>query len=214
MKRDLFAMKRKLKTIFASASLLALGGLGAGAALAAEDAFVAPSGEYETDPKHRYISFSYLHQGLSRPVLRWGDWDATLDWDADNPENSSVAVTIDVNAVDSGVDEFNDHLRSADFFDVANHPEITFVSTGVEQTGEGEGRITGDLTIKGITKAVTLNAVYNASVDDARNNRHKIGFSATTSVKRSDFDVDAYVPFVGDDVDIVIEAEFVKPSGD
>lgn len=177
------------------------------------DLSVAPSGKYITDPKHRYIAFSYLHQGYSRPQLRWRDWRGELDWNAKTPEESSVMVTIDARSIDSGVDEFDEHLRSADFFDVANHPTITFESTSVERTGPNTGKVTGNLAIKGIVKPVTLDVVLNRAGSDPQSNQPKLGFSARGEVNRSDFDLDQYVPFVGDKVTLVIETEFQSESG-
>lgn len=176
----------------------------------------AISGVYAPDPGHRYITFSYLHQGFSRPWLRWRDWTGELNWNADAPEESSVNVTIDVNSIDSGVDEFDGHLVSENWFNAAQHPQITFVSTNVEKTGANTGKITGDLTIKGVTKPVTLDAVFNKGEFQERANAYKLGFSAKTTVKRTDFDVGAYVPAVGDDVDILIETEWVMaaPAGE
>ncbi len=164
----------------------------------------AISGVYTTESGHRYITFSYLHQGLSRPWLRWRDWDGELTWDADAPEASSVNVTINVASIDSGVDVFDGHLTSDQWFDAAQYPEITFVSTAVEKTGANTG--------KGQTKPVTLDAVFNKGAYDERGNQYKLGFSGTTTVKRSDFGVDAYVPYVGDEVDVVIETEWVMPA--
>ena len=135
----------------------------------AEDGFAAISGTYTTDPGHRYITFSYMHQGLSRPFLRWRDWEGTLEWNAEEPASSSVNVVIDTASIDTGVDVFDGHLQEERFFDAANHPEITFVSTGVEKTGDNTGVITGDLTIKGQTKPVSLNVTYNTSRFDDRN---------------------------------------------
>jgi len=177
----------------------------------APEASAAISGTYQADPGHRYITFSYLHQGYSRPFLRWRDWDATLEWDADDPTASSVSVTIDANSIDSGVDEFDGHLKGDKFFDTANHPEITFVSTSLTKTGDNTGTLTGDLTIKGNTKPVTLDVTLNRAAFEDRGQVYKIGFSATGAVKRSDFGVDAYVPFVGDEVSLVIETEFLNP---
>lgn len=171
----------------------------------------AISGVYKTDPTHRYITFSYSHAGFSNPWLRWRDWEGTLDWNAENPAASSINVVIDAASIDSGVDVFDGHLREERFFDVENHPEITFVSTNVEKTGDTTGKITGDLTIKGITKPVTLDVVFNNSAFDERNSRYKLGFSGKTTIKRSDYDVDLYAPAVGDDVDIIIETEFLMP---
>ena len=169
------------------------------------------SGEYTNDKTHAYISFDYLHQGLSRPVLRWRNWDATLDWNAEEPTASSVAVTIDATSIDSGVDVFDGHLRGENFFDVENHPEITFVSTGLEKLTDETGKMTGDLTIKGITKSVVLDVKLYQSTFSERANAYKIGFAASGTVKRSDFDVGLYVPAVSDDVNLDIQVEFVKP---
>lgn len=172
----------------------------------------AVSGVYSPDPNHRYITFSYFHQGFSNPWLRWRDWTGELDWNAETPENSSVNVTIDVSSIDSGVDEFDGHLVSENWFNAAQYPQITFVSTKVEKTGANTGKITGDLTIKGVTKPVTLNVVFHKGAYQERANNYKLGFSGKTTVKRTDFDVGAYVPVVGDDVDIVIETEWVMDA--
>ncbi len=180
-----------------------------------EDAEAAPaaiSGEYKTDPQHRYITFHYLHQGFARPHLRWRDWDATLAWNAEDPTASSVSVNINAASIDSGVDEFDGHLRGEQFFDVENHPEITFESTSLTAGDDNTGTMTGDLAIKGITKPITLDVTMNRAAFDERKNEYKIGFSAKGVVKRSDFGVDLYTPFVGDEVDLIIEAEFLMPA--
>ncbi len=174
----------------------------------------AVSGVYAPDAGHRYIVFSYLHQGYSRPIVRWDDWTGELDWNADAPSESSVSITIDVDSVNSGVADFDGHLKGERFFDVANYPEITFVSTDVETTGPDTGTITGDLTIKDMTKPVTLDVVFRKGAYDERNNIYKLGFSGTTTVKRSDFGVGAFVPMVSDEVDIQIETEWEMPAPD
>ncbi len=177
----------------------------------AADLSAAPSGAYVTDPNHRYITFTYLHQGFSRPYLRWRDWTGELTWNAEDPAASSIEVVIDAESIDSGVDDFDGHLKSADFFDVANHPEIAFVSTSVERTGATAGTVTGDLTIKGVTKPVTLTVAFNLAAA-GRDGTPKLGFSAKGTVKRSDFGVDKYVPYVSDEVDVIIEAELVSSA--
>lgn len=194
----------------AIAGAVALGGLASGAAAADDSGAI--SGQYQSEAKHRYITFSYMHQGLSRPHLRWRDWDASLDWNAEDPTASSISVDIKAASIDSGVDEFDGHLRGEQFFDVENHPNITFVSTSLTKSSDTTGTMTGDLTIKGITKPVTLDVTMNNGFFDARGNQYKIGFSAKGSVKRSDYGVDLYTPFVGDEVDVVIESEFVMPA--
>lgn len=172
----------------------------------------AVSGVYAPDEKHRYITFSYMHQGYSRPWVRWRAWTGELNWDAETPENSSVSVTIDAAAVDSGVDEFDGHLQGDRFFDTANYPEITFVSTSVAKTGVDTGTIAGDLTIKGVTRPVTLDVKFNKGAYEDRGNRYKLGFSATASVIRSEFGMDFLVPAVSDQVDIVIETEWMMSA--
>ncbi len=172
----------------------------------------AESGEYTSDPTHAYITFSYLHQGYSRPFLRWGDWDATLDWNADNPQESEVAVEIDAASIDSGVAKFDDHLKSADFFEVEKFPTITFKSGEIEKTGENTGVMEGVLTVKGEEKPVTLDVTFNRADFDERRKAHKIGFSARGKVSRTELGVGKYAPFVGDEVDLIIEVEFVKPQ--
>ncbi|MBI1392258.1 MAG: polyisoprenoid-binding protein [Alphaproteobacteria bacterium] len=175
------------------------------------DPTIAPSGEYVTDSGHAYITFSYLHQGYSRPFLRWGEWTGTLDWNADAPSESSVDVNIVAASIDSGVEKFDDHLKSADFFEVETYPSITFKSSQIKTTGPTTGEMTGVLKIKDQEKPVTLDVTFNRA-GETQNGGHKIGFSARGQVKRSDFGVDKYVPFVGDDVDLIIEVEFEKPQ--
>lgn len=176
------------------------------------DASAAVPGTYKPDGNHAYITFSYDHQGYSRPWLRWRSWTGDLNWNPSAPELSSIAVVIDVASIDSGVDQFDEHLKSADFFDVATNPQITFTSTAVTIDGPAAAKVAGDLTIKGVTKPVTLDVTINRAADDGFAKAYKLGFSGKTAIKRSDFGVDKYVPFVGDDVEVTIEAEFVMPK--
>ncbi|MEO1014384.1 MAG: YceI family protein [Pseudomonadota bacterium] len=196
---------------FLAASVLAF----AAAPAFAQDApnpAAAESGEYTSDPTHAYITFSYSHQGYSRPFLRWRDWNATLDWDADKPEESDVEVEIVAASIDSGVDKFDDHLKSADFFEVEKFPTITFKSGDIEKTGDNTGVMNGVLVVKGEEKPVTLDVTFNRADFDERKKAHKIGFSARGKVSRTELGVGKYAPFVGDDVDLLIEVEFVKPQ--
>jgi polyisoprenoid-binding protein YceI len=178
------------------------------------DASVAPAGVYKTDPRHAYITFSYDHQGYSRPWVRWRAWTGELNWNPSAPEQSTITATIDASSADSGVDAFDEHLESADFFDAANHPEISFKSTSISLAGGAKGTMAGDLTIKGVTKPVTLDVTINKAANDDFAKAYKLGFSAKGLVKRSDFGVDKYVPFVGDEVTVVIETEWTMPRAE
>ena len=150
--------------------------------------------------------------GYSNPWLRWRDWDAILEWNAEDPSASSISVVIDTASIDSGVDVFDGHLKSDLFFDVENHSQITFASTGLAAIDDKTGTMTGDLTIMDVTKPVTLDVVFNNAGFSERDGIYKLGFSAKTSVNRSDFGLDYAVPYVSDKVDITIEAEFIMPA--
>jgi len=170
----------------------------------------APSGVYKSESGHAYIAFTYLHQGFSRPVLRWGEFDATVNLDAQNPTESTLSVTIPAASIDSGVAKFDEHLVSADFFDVANHPTITFTSTSLQEVQRGRGHLVGNLTMKGITKPVTLDVKLNKVGENFRSKAPMFGISATGRINRSDWDLGKYAPSVGNDVDLTIEVEFIK----
>lgn len=176
------------------------------------DLSAARSGLYTPDPHHHHLLFNYAHQGYSVSWVRWRDWTGELNWNAEDPEASTIAVTIDARGVDSGVDEFDGHLMGESFFDAANHPTIAFTSTSLERTGPNAGKMTGDLTIKGVTKPVTLDVVLNKAGFDERANAYRLGFSAKGEVNRSDFGLDLYAPFVSNEVNLVIESEFMSPA--
>ena len=169
----------------------------------------APSGVYKSESGHAYIAMSYDHQGYSRPILRWGTFDATINLDAENAENSSLSVVIDTASMDSGVDAFDDHLRGDGFFDAAQYPTITFNSTSMKQLVQGRGKVTGDLTIKDITKPVTLDVKLNKVGKHFRSKKDLFGISAKTTIRRDDFGVGKY-DAVGQEVKIKIEVEFLK----
>jgi len=171
----------------------------------------APAGTYEVEKNHAYIMFSYLHQGYSKPVLSWSDWDSTMEWNPSDPESSSVNVSIKADKIDSAVPVFDDHLRDGQFFDTANHPLITFKSTNLEYKSGTSGVMTGDLTMKGITKPVSLDVTFNKAGAN-RGGGHKLGFSATGQIMRSDWDLGLYKPAISDEVDLVIEVEYVRPE--
>lgn len=168
-----------------------------------------PSGTYKSEQGHTYVSFQYWHQGYSRPTIRWAVTDAVVELDAENPENSTLMVTIPSASIDTGVKAFDEHMVSADFFDVENHPTITFKSTDIDQAILGGGSVTGDLTIKGVTKPITFTGKVNKTGKHFRSGVPMFGISATASLKRSDYGVDKYAP-MGEDIDITVEAEFQK----
>ena len=155
------------------------------------------------------MTFQYSHNGFSNPIIRWGTTDATVTFDAENPENSKLTVTLPVKDIDTGVAAWDDHIKGEGFFDLANHPEITFVSTDIEQIKDGYGTLTGDLTIKGVTRPFVLTGTVNKVGKGIRTGIDMFGVSAKGQLKRSDFGVDKYSP-VGEDIEITVEVEFQK----
>jgi len=177
------------------------------AAPVAAPALDVPSGTYVMDKTHGYVTFSYLHKGLSHPQLRFNNVDATIELDAENPQESYVDVTIMAASIDSGVAKFDTHLNSPDFFNTAINPEITFESTAFTRVDATSGTMTGDLTMMGLSKPISFDVVLigTNNGDDAA-----IGVEGRTKLMRSDWNLGKYVPYVGDEVSIVISAEFHK----
>ena len=182
------------------------------AALAtASTAALAEPVTYKIDPSHTNVIAQWNHFGFSNPTAHFGDADGTLVYDADDVAASSVEVTLPLSGLDSYTAKFDQHLRSSDFFDAAAFPLATFESTRVEAVGEGKLKVTGNLTIKDITKPVVLDVTLN-KVGVHMNKQPAIGFDATTTVKRSDFDLGMAAPMVSDEVEIRITTEASVPK--
>lgn len=171
-----------------------------------------PSGDYALDTHHGYISFTYSHMGFSTPHVGFSAFDIDMNLDSGNVENSLVSVEIDTTSIDSRVEEFDGHLQGEDFFDTANFPQATFVSTDIKSTGENTFNVRGDLTIKGVTKSVTLMTTINKAAMHPMQKVPTVGISGETKINRSDFDLGKYVPNVGDEVTISVTAELHKKA--
>ncbi len=176
-------------------------------------AFAAPV-TYRIDPNHTDVIAQWSHFGLSNPSAHFGKADGTLVYDAENVSASSVNVTLPLSGLNSFVERFDAHLRSADFFEAEKYPDATFRSTRVEAAGEGKLKVTGELTIKGITKPVVLDVTLNGAGEHPMAKRPAIGFDATASVLRSDFGLGKNVPMVSDEVKLRITTEAVAPKVD
>jgi polyisoprenoid-binding protein YceI len=166
---------------------------------------------------HSTIVVSWSHAGLSRHSARVVGVEGTLELDTDIPEAARVDVRIDPSKISSGVGALDRLLRSADFFDVAAHPAITFRSTSVVRTGERSGDVSGDLTIRGTTRPVTLAVTWNFTgehplglINPSFAGKFVSGFSATTRLLRSEWGLGRGAPLISDEVDIAIELEAVR----
>lgn len=165
---------------------------------------------YKFDTVHTQILFFVDHLGFSISEGEFLDFDGGFTFDTENPVNSSIDVTIDTNSIDMDDEKWDEHMKSADFFNVTEFPNMTFKSTAVEVTGEKTANITGDLTLLGVTKPVTLTVEHRKSGKSPFGNEYKAGFRAKGSLKRSDFGMNYGLPNVGDEVQIQIEVEAVR----
>jgi polyisoprenoid-binding protein YceI len=176
-------------------------------AFASAFAFAEPV-TYTIDGGHTQARFNWNHFGFSNPGAGFDDIQGTIRYDAADAGNSSVEVTIAIDSVNSHVAKLDDHLKSADFFDATTYPQATFRSTRVEKGAtEGSLKVTGDLSLHGVTRPVVLEATLNRAGEHPMSKTPTIGFDAHTTIKRSDFGIDKYVPNVSDEIRIAITTE-------
>ncbi|OTG82722.1 polyisoprenoid-binding protein [Acinetobacter sp. ANC 5054] len=167
---------------------------------------------YQIDPTHTATVFNWNHFGFSTPSANFSDIQGVINVDNAKPSNSSVNVTIPLSSLNTNVKALDEHLKTADFFDAEKYPNITFKSTKVQAISKTKYKITGNLTIKNVTKPVVLDAVLNKQAVHPMTKAETIGFNATTSFNRSAFGVGAYVPNVGDKITVNITTEAAVPA--
>lgn len=166
--------------------------------------------KYSFDKLHTQISFTVNHLGFSNSMGRFLDFDGGFTFDHGEPAKSSVEVTINTNGLEMNDAKWNEHLKGPDFFNVEKFPAMTFKSTKIDVTGENTADITGDLTLLGVTKPVTLHTVMNKVGKHPMGEKYAAGFSADAMLKRSDFGMGYGLPMVGDEVKIHIEVEAIR----
>jgi len=175
--------------------------------------FAAPASAapetYVIDPTHTYPRFSYSHFGLSTQLSRFNQTTGTVVLDK-SARTASVDVVIEMTSVDTGYVTFNEHIQAEDFLDTAKYPTATFKSTRVTFDGDKPVAIDGNLTIKGITKPVTLEVTNFVNMTHPMLNKDAIGADASGVIRRSDFNAGKYAPNVGDELTISIALEAVK----
>lgn len=172
---------------------------------------------WKIDPTHTTVGFSVKHLMISTVRGRFANFTAVMQLDEAKPANSRVQVEVDAASVDTRAAQRDEHLRSPDFFDVANHPQLTFVSKRVEGDLGGDFKVIGDLTIRGITREVTLNARFDGQGKDPWGNERR-AFTASTKINREEFGLlwnqalEAGGLLVSPDVKIEVESQFVKAA--
>lgn len=183
----------------------------------------APSGDYTLDPHHSTLVVRAQHFGLARYQLRFNGLSGSLAFNAENPAQSSVTMTVDTRTLDtpySGQTDFDAQLQNSEWLDSATFPTATFRSTSVEQTGPNSARVSGDLTVRGVTKPATFEVTYDGSwrQHPAGPAYSGVGFSARGAFRRSEFGLTTMLPpaaepngGIADEVELVLEAEFTRP---
>lgn len=167
-------------------------------------------GTWVVDPTHTEVGFSVRHLAISKVKGKFEEFEATFET-AENPLDSKVTASAEVASVNTNQKDRDNHLRTGDFFEADQHPKLTFVLTGVRQEGD-EFKIDGDLTIRGVTKPVTFDFEFGGFGEDPYGN-YKVGFTATTVIKREDFGLTWNTPLekggvlLGSDVTILLDVQ-------
>lgn len=175
---------------------------------AAAPALAAPE-TFTLDSNHSFPRFSYSHLGYSIQMSRFDKATGTVVLDK-AAKTAKVDIVIDTKSVNTGSETFNEHIQGEDFLDTAKYPTATFKSTKVVFDGDKPSAIEGNLTLKGITKPVTLKVTSFLAMPHPMMKKDAIGANATTTVKRTDFNMGKYAPYVGDDVTIDVTFEGIK----
>ena len=177
--------------------------------LANQSAFAAGE-KYQIEKNHSHVNWTANHFGFSNQTGKFSDISGEIVFDEKKPQDSSVDVTIKIASLTTGLSGFDTHLKSAELLDEKKFPTAKFVSKKIKVTGKNTAKIEGELTLHGVTKPVTLNAKFNKSDVSVITQKPTVGFSATASIKRSEFGVDYAVPAISDKIDLVIEVEANK----
>ena len=175
----------------------------------ASSAVIAAPETYVIDPNHSMPRFEYSHFGYSTQLSRFDKMSGKVTIDRET-KTGSVDVVIDATTVDSGFPLFNTHLQDVDFFNTVKYPTITFKSTSVKFDGDKLASVDGNLTIKGVTKPVTLTLLSFFCMPHPILKKDACGATATTKIKRTDFNMGKYAPYVGDEVTLTLPVEAVK----
>lgn len=203
------------KFLIPAAALIAIAGgtiviAQAPSAPGTKDAAKVSGGSYKVDGGHTQVVFAWDHMGFTNNAGTIAEPTGTLTLDKANPANSKVEVTFQIANLRTGVAKLDEHLMKPDFFDAAKFPTATFVSTSVKPEGATGAEITGNLTLHGITKPVTLDAEFYGAGVQPMSKKENIGFVATGTIKRSEFGMGYGVPMVGDAIELKVIAGFEK----
>lgn len=168
------------------------------------------AGQYSLDPQHSFLIFTVDHLGLSKIVGRFNKFDASLDFDPADPSTLKLNGLIEANSVDLNNSDLEETLQDNTWFNSAVYPQISFESTSVSKTVDSTFTVEGILTMRGTAQPITIIATFNGGADNILTRKYTIGFSATARVARSNFGMDTFNAFIGDDIDIELHGEFQR----
>lgn len=209
-------MLRALNKSLAIAAVLAVGGCSVLLAKIVPshnqtvDTSAIPSGNYMLDPAHGSVHFKVDHMGYSMYVARFNEVEASFQFDQARPGESRLTVVIAANSVDTGNGRMDDLIKGPEFLHSKRFSHLRFEAGGIALIDDRAGVIDGTLTLHGVTRQVPLYVTFNGGARNLLTGKYTLGFSATATLRRSDFNMNAYIPLVGDQVTIEIEAEFQK----
>src|SRR5690554_6654970 len=156
---------------------------------------------WEVDKAHAKVAFTVVHLGISDVAGLFNDFDANIVSSQDDFSDAVFELSVNVNSIDTEVDKRDDHLRSPDFFNVEKHPKMTYKSTSIKRSGNDRYQLTGDLTLHGVTKPVTMELWYRGTIENPQSKAVISGFQVTGTIKRSDFNLGVGVgpPMISDE---------------
>lgn len=165
-------------------------------------------GTYTVEPVHTRVLFGVSHMGFSTWYGEFTNVSGTLKLEPKSVENSTFEIKIPVSTISTSNEKLNGELKSADWLDAGQFPEIHFKAKKIERTGDKTAKVTGDLTLHGVTKPVTLDVKFNGAGTNPLDKKYTAGFEAKGTIRRSDFGVKTYIPLIGNDVTLIISAAF------
>ncbi len=168
------------------------------------------AGRYAVEPEHTEVLFAISHFGFSTYYGRFAEASGTLLFDPATPANSTLAISVPAGTVSTASEKLNGILKSVGWFEAAQFPAMTFRSTKVTVTGADRGIVVGNLTLRGVTRPLTLEVSFDGAGVDPADSKYTIGFDATGTLKRSDFGISTFTPFIGDEVRLILSGAFVK----
>ena len=175
-------------------------------------AFTTVLNTWKSDPPHSQLGFTVTHLGIADVSGTFNNFDVTVISSKKNFSDAVFELTAEVGSIDTRVEQRNNHLKSADFFEVEKYPAMTFKSTSIEKAGKDKYKLSGNLTIRDITKPVTMDLVYRGTIENPQSKATTAGFQLTGTIKRSDFNVGPKfpAPMISDEVRIKADGEFIQ----